>query len=66
LGFLFDPEAKASKFHRQHGLDFRQGIEPGDQRPPFLIALQSAVDRFLDGLGEASDFTFGCSIHIFL
>jgi hypothetical protein len=24
LGFLFDPEAKASKFHCQHSLHFRQ------------------------------------------
>jgi len=48
------------------GLDFRQGIEPGNQWPPFLGVIQPAVDLLLNGLGEASDFTFGGFIHIFL
>ena len=55
----------ASKFRRQHGRHFRQGIEPGDQCPRSLALLQPAVDLFLDGCGEASDFSFGCFIHIF-
>ena len=55
----------AAKFSRQHGLHFRKGIEPGDQRPRFLTILQPAVDLFLDGPGEASDFTFGSFIHNF-
>jgi hypothetical protein len=42
---------------------FRQGIEPGSQRPCFLAILEPAVDLFLEGLGEASDFAFGGVIH---
>jgi hypothetical protein len=55
----------ASKFRRQHGRHFRQGIESGDERPHLLAMLQPAVDLFLDGLGEASDFTFGSCVHNF-
>ena len=54
-----------SYFRRQHGLDFREGIKPDDQRPRSLAVLQPAVDLFLDGSGEASDFAFGCFVHNF-
>ena len=58
----------AGTFRRQHGRDARycrQGIEPGDERPRLLAVLQPAVDLFLDGLGEASDFTFGRCVQNF-
>jgi len=53
----------ARKFGCQHGLRFRQGVEPGDERSRSLAIFQPAVDLFLDGLGQASDFAFGCFIH---
>jgi len=55
----------AGKFRRQQGLDVRQGIEPSDERPCLLAVLQAAIDRFLDGHAQASDFTFGSCIHNF-
>jgi len=37
----------------------------GDEPPRLLAVLQPAVDLFLDGLGEAADFTFGSCVHNF-
>jgi hypothetical protein len=65
LGQVLLADGLAGKFGREHGRHFREGIEPGDEGPRSLALLQPVVDLFLDGLGEASDFTFGCFIHIF-
>ena len=65
LGHVLLANGLAREFRRQHGRHFRSGIEPDDQTPPLLATLHPAVDLFLNGLGEASDFAFGSFIHNF-
>jgi len=46
-------------------MHLRQGIEPGDQRPPVLAIFQPAIHLDLEDLGEGSNFAFGAFVHNF-
>jgi len=59
LGQVLLADGFAGEFRRQHGLHLRQGIESGGEGTRLLSIRQPTVDSFLDGLGEAPDFTFG-------
>ena len=47
----------ASEELGQHRLDFREGIEPGNERRGRFVVQEAMIELFADGQGEASDFT---------
>jgi hypothetical protein len=64
--FIYGPEIQiALKFGRKQGLDFGQGIEPGDQRAAYFAVFEAAVQLLQDGLGEATDFAITGQVHNF-
>jgi len=42
---------------REHRLDFREGVEPGNERRGRFVVQEAMIELFADGQGEASDFT---------
>ena len=41
---------------REHRLDFREGVEPGNERRGWFIVQEAMIELLADGQGEASNF----------